>query len=255
MAASMLTVATLSSTAVVAAHAHDLPAAAGAVGGLLHDWQAALPAALGGGAHVDPAVAAEAATTFQQLFYTAFVSTDLLLFVELLALQVRPAARGWGRGGCRVQAAAATPPVSNGVRTVFERDRARAARADAAPLPPRPGPTERVRDGRGAHLQLGARGGRPHGLHVPGRALGRVGLGRRRRNPRGLDADAALGRQVGARRRRLRGRRRAGRGGGGRRRGAAVVPQIDSVGPLPPPIGGLALSPLVLVSARGRPAS
>jgi drug/metabolite transporter (DMT)-like permease len=87
MAVSMLTVAALSSAAVAAAHAGDLPAAGRAVGGLLHDWRAALPAALGGGAPVDPAAAAEAATTLQQLFYTAFVSTDLLLFVELLALQ------------------------------------------------------------------------------------------------------------------------------------------------------------------------
>jgi drug/metabolite transporter (DMT)-like permease len=87
MAVSMLTVAALTSTAAAAAHAGDLPATVHGLQTLVADWQAALPAALGGGAAVPAAEAAEAARTLQQLLYTAVFSTDLVLFVELVALQ------------------------------------------------------------------------------------------------------------------------------------------------------------------------
>lgn len=87
MAVSMLTVASLTTAAAAAAHAGDMQAAAAGVQSLISDWQAALPSFLGGGGPVAPAEAAEAARTMQQLLYTSVISTNLVLFVELIALQ------------------------------------------------------------------------------------------------------------------------------------------------------------------------
>ncbi|KAI8471653.1 MAG: hypothetical protein J3K34DRAFT_520340 [Monoraphidium minutum] len=87
MGVSMVTVAALAGAAAVGMHAGDLPSTAAGVGHLFAEWQALLPAALGGGGSAGAAEATEAARTFQQLFYTAVVSTDLVLFAELVALQ------------------------------------------------------------------------------------------------------------------------------------------------------------------------
>lgn len=88
MGVSMLTVATLAAGAAAAAHSGDLAHVADGLQRLVGAWQAALPAALGGGAAVPAAEAEEAARTLQQLFYTSVMSTDLVLFVELVALQL-----------------------------------------------------------------------------------------------------------------------------------------------------------------------
>ena len=93
MAASMISVAALTTAAAAAVHAGDLPAAAAGVRSLFADWGAAGAALLGAGAGaggasaVPPAEAAEALRTLQQLLYTAVVSTDLVLFAELVALR------------------------------------------------------------------------------------------------------------------------------------------------------------------------
>jgi hypothetical protein len=89
MAVSMLTVALCAAAAAGVAHAHDLGSMFSGLQRLFVDWQAALPAALGGGQVAVPAAeAAEAATTAGQLFYTAVITTDAVLFAELIALQV-----------------------------------------------------------------------------------------------------------------------------------------------------------------------
>jgi drug/metabolite transporter (DMT)-like permease len=90
MAASLLSVAAIGAAAAAALHADDLPGAAAGLRRLLSDWQDLLPAALGGagGAGLPAAEAAEAARTAQQLLYTAAVSTDLVLLIEIVALQV-----------------------------------------------------------------------------------------------------------------------------------------------------------------------
>ncbi|KAI8465510.1 MAG: hypothetical protein J3K34DRAFT_436810 [Monoraphidium minutum] len=89
MAVSMLTVACLSAASAAALHVHAGDAAAAAAGleHLFAAWAAAVPEALGGGGAVPPGEAAEAAATAAQLFYTGVVSTDLVLLVELIALQ------------------------------------------------------------------------------------------------------------------------------------------------------------------------
>jgi hypothetical protein len=96
MAVSMLTVAGLTSAAAAAAHAGDLPAAAAGVRELFNDWGAAATAALGGGGGGAPAgESAEALRTLQQLLWTSVVTTDAVLFAELIALQASLP------GGCR----------------------------------------------------------------------------------------------------------------------------------------------------------
>jgi hypothetical protein len=145
MAVSMLTVAALASGAAAAVHAGDLPAAADGVRQLLSDWQAALPAALGGGAAVPAAEAEEAARTAQQLFYTAVVSTDLVLFVELMALQVGGRPGRPGHRGCRAGTRSGplvgradlelggTCARASGALACFDLSAARAPEAAAAP--------------------------------------------------------------------------------------------------------------------------
>jgi drug/metabolite transporter (DMT)-like permease len=92
MAVSMLTVAGLTTASAAVAHAGDLPAAIAGVHELVGAWGAALGAALGGGAPagggVPAAEAEEAWRTLEQLLWTSVVTTDAVLFAELIALQV-----------------------------------------------------------------------------------------------------------------------------------------------------------------------
>lgn len=92
MAVSMTTVAALTAGAAFITHAQagDLPAAGERLAALVSDWAAGAGALLGlsSGGAVPPAEAAEAALTAQQLFWTGVVTTDAVLFAELIALQV-----------------------------------------------------------------------------------------------------------------------------------------------------------------------
>jgi hypothetical protein len=93
MAVAMTTVAALSGAAAVGIHLHagDFHQVASGLSDLLRDWRDALPAALGGGGGADPSVPpeqlAEAVRTAKALVYTAVVSTDVVLLIELFALQ------------------------------------------------------------------------------------------------------------------------------------------------------------------------